>query len=589
MSEWAKRGLLAAALGGLGLGCVGEIGDRKKVTGEGTAAVSCDKDPRPSATDLRRLTAEQYRNTVVDVFAGVPVLDVQAVAGGAFSTLPADGTANGSEPYTRMDGRLSPPHVEAYFDVADTIAKAFEASADARIALIGDCANDAALTDACIDSFLDGFASRAYRRPLEQDERDRFHAMNDGTHAGPELVRGLVFAALMSPEFLYHVEVTGASMEGDDRFALDGYALASRLSYHFWGSMPDDELFAAAADGSLLTEEGYLAEVERIFDDPRTRATAETFYRQWLRYDQVGGFKTTPVFQAFADDPAVLADGPGLIAAMQDEVDQLTSYYTWEVGGDFRALLTSDVSLTSSPTLASLYGVAPWDGQGEPAHFSSDERSGLLSRAAFLVTGSHETNPVLRGAIVRRRILCKELSPPPPSSLPPGALDPPEFKADMTTRQRYEEKTKNEPCASCHAKMNPIGFVLEQYDALGRHRTQERILDAETGEQIALLDIDTSAVPQLLDGDKTEISEAAELMEGVADTGEVEACFARNYFQFTWGRKDTGDDHCAVERVEKALAGKADGTDGPGSLREALRAIALDPSFRQRVVGSRDQ
>jgi hypothetical protein len=589
MSDWAKRGLFAVGLGSIGLGCVGEIGDRPPGSGLGddTAAVTCDANPRPSVTDLRRLTAAQYRNTVFDVFAGIAPIDVELVAAGALSTLPADSAQNG-EPYTRMDGRLSPPHVEAYFGVADVIARAFEDGAEARSALIGDCANEATLTGECVDAFLDGFAARAFRRPLEEDERDRFHAMNDGTHDGPELVRGLVFAALMSPQFLYHVEVVGESIEGDDRFSLDGYALASRLSYHFWDSMPDEQLFAAAADGSLLTEEGFLAAVDRIFEDPRTRATAETFYREWLRYDQVGGLKATTVFEAFAGDPAIVADGPALLAAMQEEIDLLTGWYTWEVEGDFHDLLTSDISLTSSPMLASLYGVTTWDGESEPARFSSEERSGLLSRAAFLVTGSHETNPVLRGAIVRRRLLCQPLTPPPPSSLPAGALDPPEFDADMTTRERYEQKTKNEPCASCHAKMNPIGFVLEQYDALGRHRTQERILDVETGEEIALLDIDTATVPELVAGDMSEVSETADLMQRVADTKLVEACFASNYFQFAWGKKETSADHCAVERVHDALAGSKDGSDGPGSLRAALRAIALDPSFRQRVVGAKE-
>jgi hypothetical protein len=585
MTHWARPGLLATAgLVGLGVGCVGEIGDRLGGDGE---ALTCDANARPSATDLRRLTAEQYRNTIADLFVTVGAFDATEVAADALSTLPPDGTQTSN--YTRMDTRLSPPHLDAYFGVADVIARQIEAQPEARSALIGECANEASLTSDCVDAFLDGFAARAFRRPLEADERDRFHAMNDGTHDGPELSRGLVFAALMSPQFLYHVEVLGPSIEGDDRFTLDGYALASRLSYHFWNSMPDEQMFAAAANGTLLTEEGYLAEVERIFDDPRTRALTQSFYREWLRYDQVGGLKSTAVYEAFAGDPGLIADGPALVAAMQEEVDLLTSYYTWEVEGDFRDLLVSQVSLTSSPSLASLYGVTPWDGAGEPPTFSTEQRSGLLTRAAFLLTGSHETNPVLRGALVRRRLLCQELAAPSPSSLPPGALDPPEFQVDMTTRERYQEKTKNEPCASCHAQMNPIGFVLERYDALGRHRTQERILDASTGEELALLEIDTSAVPQLTPEDTSSISEPAELMERVADTGVVEACFAQNYFQFSYGRELTSADNCTIERIETALAQAAEGSDAPGSLRAALRAIALDPAFRQRVVGPREQ
>ena len=102
MWAWAKRGLLAAALGGFGLGCVGEIGD-KKPGDDG------DASPSSSPTDLRRLTAEQYRNTVIDVFSSVPALDVGTVAAAALSFVPADGTQDGTEPYTRMDRRLSPP------------------------------------------------------------------------------------------------------------------------------------------------------------------------------------------------------------------------------------------------------------------------------------------------------------------------------------------------------------------------------------------------------------------------------------------------------------------------------------------------
>src|SRR5262245_43596123 len=102
MSHLAKRGWLATGLVGLSLGCVGEIGDRLGLGGD-SEALTCDANPRPSATDLHRLTAEQYRSTIVDLFAGVGDLDVSAVAADALSRVPADGTQNGSEPYTRMD------------------------------------------------------------------------------------------------------------------------------------------------------------------------------------------------------------------------------------------------------------------------------------------------------------------------------------------------------------------------------------------------------------------------------------------------------------------------------------------------------
>jgi hypothetical protein len=282
-----------------------------------------------------------------------------------------------------------------------------------------------------------------------------------------------------------------------------------------------------------------------------------------------------------------VANGTAVLQAMQDEVSRLTSYYTWDVGGDFRDLLVSDVSLTSSPLLASMYGVTPWDGKSPPPHFDGN-RSGLLTRAAFLVTGGYETNPIARGLTVRRKFLCQDLVQPPPNSLPPGALDPPPFTTDMTTRQRYDQKTKDQPCWGCHVRLNPIGDVLESFDALGRYRTQERILDVTTGAQLNLLNIDTSAVPQLKDGDMTSVSKAGDLMARIADTGLVEACFARNYFRFTYGRQETTNDGCAVDRVQTALTHAEDGSGGKGSIRAALRTIALDPNFRQRVVGPRN-
>lgn len=574
------------------LGCVGVIFDPPSSsstppgTPPGPGGIACDPNATPSATDLQRLTAVHYRNTLTDLFAGVAGVDVNTVAADALARLPPDALPGST--FTRMDTRLSQRHVQTYFDVADAVARAFEASPDARRALIGDCANAATLTAACIDAFLDRFAWRAFRRPLEPDERARFQAMNDGTHPGPEMVRGLVFAALMSPQFLYYVEVGGAAIDGDARFSLDAYALAARLAYHFWRSMPDQGLFAAAADGSLLTDAGYAAQVQRVFDDPRTRQATEAFFREWLVYDQVGGFPDTPVFNAFAGADAPRADRPALLDAMRTEVDALVDYVTWTANGTMRDLLVSDLSVTRSPQLAALYGIAPWDGNGAPPRFAPGQRSGILSRAAFLITGAHETNPVIRGVIVRRRLLCQDVHAPDPATLPPGSLTPPVFRPDMTTRQRYELKTQSEPCASCHAQFNPIGFVLERYDALGRYRTTERMLDPTSGAVLAELALDTTATPRLTAGDTRPVSDSGELMARVADTGLVEACFARNYFRYTFGRQETAADGCALERIRAALAGVTGDPMTPGSLRAALRAVALDPSFRQRVVGAQN-
>lgn len=524
-----------------------------------------------SVSPLRRLSALQYENTIHDLFAESG-LDATTAAATEIARLPVD---EAGSTFRILDARVSAQHVRAYYRIADCVAS-YVASDDGNLAaLAGDCALDAAPTAACIDAFLSDFGLRAFRRPLTDDERARYHALNDGTRDTREVFRALVFSILMAPALVYHVEVDG---DGDDaRYTLDAYALASRLSYHFWQSTPDAPLLAAAADGSLLTEAGYAAELDRMMNDPRTEDTIATFWGEWLQLDWLGAFPTTPAFTTFAEGTTIGEPGADHLEAMGDEIRAMTRHFTFETAGTLDDLFLTDLSFTESPHLAAIYGVEPWDGVGDYPTMPAGERAGLLTRAAFLLTGTEETHPVHRGAAVRRRILCDDLPQPDPASLPPGSLDSPPVTADLTTRERYAQKTANEPCATCHTQINPIGFVLERYDAIGRLRTEERVIDQVTGEVIATLPIDSSAAPRIGAEEPATIASGVELSQSVVDSNKVEGCFARQYFRFTYGREEIGEDGCALERVRGTLA-------SGGSLREALRAIAEEPSFRSRRV-----
>lgn len=239
-------------------------------------------------------------------------------------------------------------------------------------------------------------------------------------------------------------------------------------------------------------------------------------------------------------------------------------------------LLLSDVSVTRSQTLAQVYGVAPWDGQGEPPRLPAGERSGLLTRVSFLVSGTHLTHPIHRGATVRKRLLCDPLVAPDPSSLPPGSLVPPPPDPTLTTRQRFANKVASEPCASCHKQMNPIGYVLERYDALGRARQVEQLFDETSGAALGTLPIDSAAQPRITADDDRVIDNGVELSRAVAESGTVEACFARQYFRYTYHREETAQHACALETVRSALT--------EGNLKQALVAVAMSPSFKTRKV-----
>lgn len=539
---------------------------------EGPVTFTCTPGTKASPTPLRRLAARQYRNTLRDLFAGINGFDAPAVAAPGLAKLPVDEVVLS---FSGIDTRVSETHFDAWYEVSDALASAVIASDAALRGVAGSCALQATATNACIDGFLDGFAARAYRRPLETDERTRYRGLNDGTRPGRELYRALVFSVLMAPQVLYQVEVNGAETNGVLRLSAD--ELAARLALHFWQSVPDAELSAAARSGALLDDAEYERQLARIAADPRTEATVSRFYGEWFELGRLTQFPTTAPFTAFARGTTIGTAGADHLAAADAEIDALTKHFTWRAGGNLRDLLLTDLSFTRSTHLAGLYGADVWDGTSAQPKLPA-ERTGILTRMAFLVSGSYTTHPIHRGATVRRRLLCEELEAPPPAALPPGSLVPPPPDPSQTTRQRFENKVLNEPCASCHRQMNPIGYVLEQYDAIGRYRTEERIFDDVSGAQLNVLPVSSVAKPQIRRTDDGELSTGPELSQKVADSGKVEACFARQYFRFTHRRFETPADSCALERVRLAVSG------GTGTLKAAFIDIARDESFRTRTL-----
>ena len=244
--------------------------------------------------------------------------------------------------------------------------------------------------------------------------------------------------------------------------------------------------------------------------------------------------------------------------------------------------MTSNLSVTRSADLAHLYGVPAWSGSGDYPRFTDGNRTGILQRAALLVSSLETTNPFHRGSFIRRSILCDSLPRPDPNSLPPGSLDPPPASTAMTTRQRYAAKVDgNGLCQTCHATFSNLGYVMESYDALGRFRTMEKVFDEQTGALLATLPIDTSAVPQVIAGDMRPVGGPTELNQRIIESGKVEACLSANYFRYAMRRDPTRDsaDACTYEAMRGSLA-------SGGALAAAFRGIAGAASFRQHKMGA---
>jgi hypothetical protein len=216
-----------------------------------------------------------------------------------------------------------------------------------------------------------------------------------------------------------------------------------------------------------------------------------------------------------------------------------------------------------------------WDGASAPPSFPAGERPGLFTRALFLTTGSPNTRPIMKGVFLRKNVLCDDIPPPPAGA---NAV-PPELREDMTTREVVEEITQMDGtvCAGCHATViNPLGFASESFDALGRHRSEQVLFDAD-GNVVDRKPVDTNVVPQIVEGDETTASGPLELMTLVAESGKAEACLARNYFRFTFARwEDLSRDGCALEAFRARLA------DG-GTFQDLLREAVLSSAFRERT------
>jgi hypothetical protein len=527
-----------------------------------------------------KLSTQQYRNSVTDLLTAVGAESVVASIGGLLASIPDDSTSEG---FRGRDNRTALEHVQGYFSVGRAVGDALVADPALLVAVAGPCASEASLSSGCVDGFLDRFVRLAYRRPLVEPERAEYAALNDGIRTPAEAIRAMVIVALSSPRFVNHLEIDGTAIGSTpDLLRLSPHELAARLSYLFWQTLPDQELMAAAADGSLATEAGFAQQLERLFNHPRTKDTLWSFWNEWLRFEKFTGFETTrPALQALAAGESLGEPGHDHYRDMVQEMRDLTELFTFQRAGTVADLLATDLSVTRSADLARLYGVAPWSGDGDYPTLPAGTRAGFFQRAALLVSNLEQTNPFHRGAFVRRYLLCDALPQPDPNSLPPGALDPPPPHSSETTRQRFQAKVEgNSLCQGCHAAFSDVGYVLESFDALGRYRTTEKVFDEQNGRLVAELPIDTAGTVRV-GGEEAQVKNPAELNQRLIASKQVEACMAGLYFEFANRRKVATDssDVCAVSDMKTGLSDPSIGLKG------ALKRVAQYPSFFQRKVG----
>lgn len=534
-------------------------------------------DVTPVLTEGRLLTRLQYQNTVTDLFQG-------QIDGVWTTSFPAENEVLGFRTSAEFH-RATPWLAEAQMVAAEAIAAEVRTKLDA----IAPCATthaEAVPPDgmqealACARGFLSTYGFRAFRRPLttaeEQPYLELFEqaAAQQGSAYGLELVTQ---ALLQSPQFLYRLEAPGSPEATNGAGELvDSFGLASRLSYLFWNSMPDDELFAVAQAGTLVEPEVLRSQAERMLASPRSVASIRDFADQWLGLDALSGAvrnQAQPTDEAGAPlDPA--AEAPMATSQYAGAWrSSLLTYVSEQYVGNakFRDLMSApDVYVDRS--LAPLYSTAvptdTPDGGFVRVEFAAGERSGLLTQPGLMAMLAHsdQTAPILRGVFVRDKILCQPTPPAPPTVDPtPPMLDP-----NATTRERFAQHTADASCAGCHSLIDPIGLGLENYDQLGRYRATENGLEIDSsGSLVGLRE-------EAIVGDFVG---ATGLSQRLSESVQAQTCFVTQWYRYGMGRVEQTEDLCSIKELVQGFL------ESDGDLRQMLLSFVETDAFRYRTLG----
>jgi hypothetical protein len=512
--EAGPSGAGASGTGGGLAGATGAVGVAGSGAGGAAPAVMV-----PGRSPLRRLTRSEYDNTVRDLLG-----DTSRPAQSFEPDTIADGFTNNAD--TQNVGTSL---AQQYLTAAESLS----VNATKNLTQLMGC-DPAADGEACVRLFVGRFGQRAWRRPLTATEVDRLVAVY--AKARGDLLdvttnaQTLLQVMLLSPNFLYRVE-HGVPTPGATVVPLTSWEVASRLSYFLLGSMPDDALFAAAAQDALRTPEQVAAQARRLLGATGGAVTDRVaqFFVEWLRLVNIDRLGKDPV--AFPAFKSTL--GPQL----GEETRTFVKKTLFGGPGDLGTLFTAPYTYASAE-VAALYGAGPPGPDGKVT-LDPAQRAGLLTQAAVLATfaKADTTDPVHRGKFIWESLFCGSV-PAPPVNV---NITPPMVTPNTTARQRFTEHRSSAGCASCHVVMDPIGLALENYDALGRWRDKENGFAIDASGELKGTDVDGPFVG------------AVALARKLAESKRVAGCAVRQLFRFGYGRYDVAEDAPTIDHLAAAF------------------------------------
>ena len=517
----------ASAVGGSASNDGGAMGSTTATTGGGggattqTQAMLLPFSPAPES--MHRLTKSQFQNSLTALLGNVTIgeLDGDSYIGG-FATVGAGSVV------TSASG------VQSYQVAIDAALDQVFADTARRNTLVG-CTPKTPLDTACAQSFLKTFGRLAWRRPLTQPQLDRYTTLaTSSATALSDPYGGLRWAAsalLQSPYFLYRSE-RGTPVPGmADRNQYTPDELASKLAFFLWNSTPDAALLDAAESGALATAAGLSAQVDRLLAAPQGHEAIVNFAREFMRTDNLVGMpKDASTYPTYTTT---------LPAAMANEVLSLWENTAFKSDSSVLELFTTQQTFANKE-LGALYGLdtssltaTTFSPVTLPA---SQGRSGLLTTAAMLALQATqiEGSPTLRGRFIREKFQCMAIPSPPPGVV---TTLPATGAGVFTKRQKMVTHEAQPSCAACHGLMDPIGFALEHFDAVGAYRA------TDSG-----LQIDTSGT---LNGEP--FSGSVDMGKVLAASPATGPCIVQNIYSYAVGHAVPDTEQVAVSDLSTAF------------------------------------
>lgn len=530
-----------------------ELGDQSKFT------CSVDSQRQFNPKELRRLSKLEYKNSL-EMILGEDISN-------QLKSIDRFPTENISESVATFVNIHTFQQVDAIFNTTLEIGDALsttELSNSLGISCLTDQNVNAGISVSCRDEFLNVFGLKVARRPLSNNQKTELTNIISGdvdtlsAFSKKDRLLMAISRMFQFPEFNFHLE----ELENNST-KLDQYSIASRISFTLTGGPPDDLLMEAASNKSLIDLAAIKTQALRLIDSSNGKEHVKSFFSFWLKLDETPAAAIETIARA-----GLSTSGNNRNQLSEDLVQELhdfVSYITFETEGDFSDLMTSSATFPKTNGSATVLGA---EVDATNAVFKS-ERAGLISRPAILLSNLERERPIHRGTLLRTRILCDDIPPPPPdadgeaeSNL--SVIDPLKF----SSRDITSITTQNNSCTSCHSLINPLGFVVGKFGPLGEYRDSTEITYNLQNQIVESFNINSHADGLNLASEIDSASDHLGLAEQLKKSTKAQACLPQFLVRFNSLRLEDGSDDCRLSSIEKAVRSGA-------SVKEIILAQVL--------------